>query len=392
MINANINEHNIKLNEAYRCYKPEIVKNVFPYEYMQANNIILSLAKICDINLDSCKSYDYHKILSIYSSIWVRMANPNYTREKVIFNLKVKYPEYIKTDKAAEDVADFCLKCLKEPGYTLVGYEAEFSTAVEKDRKVYNKIIGCTLAVIIVLLILVIIGIGRHTVKLYNKFDHIDKEFHQLVSKYSELKVLKDELVIEQDNLQAQIDETAKEIKKIRNLEKAGTYKNNSKTQLHIRMNQKHSERKRQSKETEQEQNVEDEITNEDNNTSSSSNNNKEIYKNIILGLEVLSPVAICFILICIIGKLRAKSTGKKTNTIRITGVIAIVNLIIVIVMMSNDAVRLDETIIDRKSNIEKYESKKSRLKKDIDILNESIITLENQLEKNESELKWMKE
>ena len=66
--------HEEKINYAYTNYKKATVDIVLPGGYEQVENIILSLAKICDINLNDLSCTDYSSILSIYSSTFIYLA------------------------------------------------------------------------------------------------------------------------------------------------------------------------------------------------------------------------------------------------------------------------------------------------------------------------------
>lgn len=99
-------EENVAL--AYRCYKPEMVGMVFPGGTNQVSNIIVSLANIYGISLESLTAKEYYDILTAYSDVFIRQTITNSSDEHILASLQVKHEDYIKNAETAEKVLAFC--------------------------------------------------------------------------------------------------------------------------------------------------------------------------------------------------------------------------------------------------------------------------------------------
>lgn len=88
--------HEEKVALAYRCYKPDKVEMIFPGKKEQADKIIISLAKICNISLNACDAQRYYRILTIYSDVLIRKVLTHSSDEHIVTSLLMKHSEEIK--------------------------------------------------------------------------------------------------------------------------------------------------------------------------------------------------------------------------------------------------------------------------------------------------------
>ena len=100
--------HEEKINYAYTNYKKATVDIVLPGGYEQVENIILSLAKICDINLNELGCTDYSSILSIYSSTFIYLATTDVFNDAFLLEMQTRHSRYIKDEIVANNVLEFC--------------------------------------------------------------------------------------------------------------------------------------------------------------------------------------------------------------------------------------------------------------------------------------------
>lgn len=111
--------HEEKVNLAYKCFNEKMVKAVFPGEKQQASNIIRSLGKILNINLENCSAKEYHTILTMFSGVSIRRVLTQSNDERIIISLQVNYGEYIKDQATAEKVLAFCKLNMSDHSFVL---------------------------------------------------------------------------------------------------------------------------------------------------------------------------------------------------------------------------------------------------------------------------------
>lgn len=111
--------HEEKVNLAYKCFNEKMVKAVFPGEKQQASNIIRSLGKILNINLENCSAKEYHTILTMFSGVSIRRVLTQSNDERIIISLQVNHGEYIKDQATAEKVLAFCKLNMSDHSFVL---------------------------------------------------------------------------------------------------------------------------------------------------------------------------------------------------------------------------------------------------------------------------------
>lgn len=111
--------HEEKVNLAYKCFNEKMVKAVFPGEKQQASNIIRSLGKILNINLENCSAKEYHTILTMFSGVSIRRVLTQSNDERIIISLQVNHGEYIKDQATAEKVLTFCKLNMSDHSFVL---------------------------------------------------------------------------------------------------------------------------------------------------------------------------------------------------------------------------------------------------------------------------------
>lgn len=111
--------HEKKVDLAYRCYKKELVGTVFPGGKNQASNIIISLAKLFNVDLNACSAQQYYSVLSCFTDVFIRCTIMNMADERIVASLQVKHRDYIKTKTVAEKVLAFCKLSMSDPAFIL---------------------------------------------------------------------------------------------------------------------------------------------------------------------------------------------------------------------------------------------------------------------------------
>lgn len=111
--------HQEKVNMAYRCYKPEFVEVIFPGKQIQASNVIISLAKLYNINLDSCDARKYHEILTTYSDVVIRRVVTQSSNDHIFQSLQVKHGELVKNKELAMKVLAFVTICMNNQEFVI---------------------------------------------------------------------------------------------------------------------------------------------------------------------------------------------------------------------------------------------------------------------------------
>lgn len=123
--------HEEKIEQAYKCYKPEFVGMLFPNGKEQVSNILLSLEKICGFKLEDFDGLGYYHILNIYSDIFIRKNITKSARDHILISLQVKHKDMIKDADTAEKVLQFYEKNSVDPKYVYENYTTE-NTKAEK--------------------------------------------------------------------------------------------------------------------------------------------------------------------------------------------------------------------------------------------------------------------
>lgn len=111
--------HEEKVALAHRCYKPEMVNLFFPGKTKQVSNIIVSLAKIYGINLESLTAKGYYDILAAFSDVLIRRTITNSSDEHIVMSLQVKHGDYIKNADIAEKVLAYCKLNMNDNSFVL---------------------------------------------------------------------------------------------------------------------------------------------------------------------------------------------------------------------------------------------------------------------------------
>lgn len=117
--------HEEKIEQAYKCYKPEFVGMLFPNGKEQVNNILLSLENICGFKLEDFDGLGYYHILNIYSDIFIRKNITKSARNHILISLQVKHKDMIKDADTAEKVLQFYEKNSADPKYVYENYTTE---------------------------------------------------------------------------------------------------------------------------------------------------------------------------------------------------------------------------------------------------------------------------
>ncbi len=118
--------HEEKIKYAYTSYKKATVDIVFPNGCEQVENIILSIAKICDINLNEVGCTDYSWILSIYSDTFIYLATTDIYNDAFLIELQTRHSRYIKDQIVANNILEFC-----KPHMTNYHFPGESAKIVE---------------------------------------------------------------------------------------------------------------------------------------------------------------------------------------------------------------------------------------------------------------------
>lgn len=111
--------HEEKVDQAYKCYKSEIVDIIFPHGKTQASNIIISLSKLLNSELSTITASGYYNLLVIYSEIWIRKTITNSPDEDILLILLDKHSDVIKSRNIAQSVLAFCVLNLKNNAFSL---------------------------------------------------------------------------------------------------------------------------------------------------------------------------------------------------------------------------------------------------------------------------------
>lgn len=111
--------HQEKVNMAYRGYKPELVEIMFPGKQIQASNIIISLSKIYNLNLELCDARKYYEILTTYSDVVIRRVVTQSSNEHIFQSLQVKHAELVKNKEIAMKVLAFVTICMNDKDFII---------------------------------------------------------------------------------------------------------------------------------------------------------------------------------------------------------------------------------------------------------------------------------
>lgn len=106
----NLKTHEEKLDIAYRCFKPDIVGTIFVNEKKQANEVILKLAKILNIDLDKKSELEYYEILQVYAYMVIKVLIAKTNEENTVKGLQINHAKYVKNETMARKTLDFFLE------------------------------------------------------------------------------------------------------------------------------------------------------------------------------------------------------------------------------------------------------------------------------------------
>jgi len=113
-----VSTHEDKINNAYLCFKQDMVKLIFPKGKSQANKIINSLVAILCLNLNNCDSKKYYNLLTIYSDVLIRKVVTHTTDDIIISTLLVKHGDLIPKRKVTNVLA-YCILNIKNNDYEI---------------------------------------------------------------------------------------------------------------------------------------------------------------------------------------------------------------------------------------------------------------------------------
>ena len=130
--------HEEKIEQAYKCYKPEFVGMLFPNGKEQINDILLSLEKICGFKLNDFDGLGYYHILNIYSDIFIRKNITKSARENILTSLQINHKDMIENAEKAEKILQFYEKNSADPRYVY----NEYTTENTKNEKIKCAICG----------------------------------------------------------------------------------------------------------------------------------------------------------------------------------------------------------------------------------------------------------
>lgn len=117
--------HEEKLDQAYSCYKKDMVGLIFPKGKAQADIIVKSMAKIINVDLSKCSTAQYYDILSIYSDTLIRIVVTKSKDETIIASLQVKHKDSIHSKEVARKVLAYCILNIKDNYFGLTS-DADF--------------------------------------------------------------------------------------------------------------------------------------------------------------------------------------------------------------------------------------------------------------------------
>lgn len=111
--------HNEKVDIAYQCFKPEIIDTLFPSGKKQAENIIISLALILELDLNKCDAKKYFSILSVYSDVFIRKVISQSTEDAIIISLQTRHEDLINNKYSALRTLIYTEICMKNNSFVL---------------------------------------------------------------------------------------------------------------------------------------------------------------------------------------------------------------------------------------------------------------------------------
>ena len=94
-------DYNKKVEIAYGRFNQDKINLVFPNGKEQAKHVILSLARILNIDLILADENQYHELLSIYVDVFIRTVVTQVDELLIIGSLRVNHPSLIKDEMPA---------------------------------------------------------------------------------------------------------------------------------------------------------------------------------------------------------------------------------------------------------------------------------------------------
>lgn len=110
----NTKTHEQKLDLAYRCFKPDMVRVVFVNEKKQANEVITKLSEILHIDLNKKSELEYYEILQIYAYMVIKILIAKADEENTVKGLQISHFKYVKTEAMAKETLTFFLQNYSE--------------------------------------------------------------------------------------------------------------------------------------------------------------------------------------------------------------------------------------------------------------------------------------
>lgn len=109
--------HDEKVSAAYKCYKAEYVSIIFPGGQTQASGIIRSIAIICNIDLSSCSSAMYYKILTVYADTLTRIVVTHSEETQIVLSLLMKHKDIVPDNSIAGKIIAYVMMNMKDNGF-----------------------------------------------------------------------------------------------------------------------------------------------------------------------------------------------------------------------------------------------------------------------------------
>ena len=116
--------HDEKVDMAYRCYKPEMVRTVFPGGKQQAGTVIISIARIVGKEISSLDAKEYYELLKIYADVLIRSVITQSADDSIITSLQAKHEQIITSKAIAQKVLAYCTINMKNNTFCLDSEES----------------------------------------------------------------------------------------------------------------------------------------------------------------------------------------------------------------------------------------------------------------------------
>ena len=105
----NTKTHEQKMDFAYKNFKPDMVEVLFINGRKQADEVILKLAEIFNIDLSKKNELEYYEILQVYEYIFTEILISKAKEENIVKGLQTSYGKYIKNETMAQKTLNYFL-------------------------------------------------------------------------------------------------------------------------------------------------------------------------------------------------------------------------------------------------------------------------------------------